>query len=218
VRHVQMLSGPSRALLVALPCMLLAQGVDHAMKLQQIIGSAKIAASESKFDNALSKLDALEKSVAEWRKHLQDAKVAATAPAEPEREPEPPAESIEFEVNITHTPKKCTRKAEEGAVMKVHYVGKITKTKKIFASSFHTGSLPYRFILGSDEVIDAWNQGLLGMCEGERRRLMVPWSMGYGAKGQKEKGVPPYADLQFDFELAELSNPKIPKSKKKTEL
>ena len=54
--------------------------------------------------------------------------------------------------------------------------------------------MPLRFVLGSDEVIDAWNQGLLGMCEGERRRLMVPWSMGFGAKG--DKGVPPYADLQ----------------------
>ena len=54
--------------------------------------------------------------------------------------------------------------------------------------------MPLRFTLGGDEVIDAWNQGLLGMCEGERRRLMVPWTMGFGAKG--DKGVPPYSDLQ----------------------
>jgi len=59
------------------------------------------------------------------------------------------------------------------------------------------------------------------MCEGERRRLMVPWAMGYGEKGTK--GVPPYSDLQYDFELTELSLPKIPKTKtkassKKTEL
>lgn len=49
-------------------------------------------------------------------------------------------------------------------------------------------------MLGSDEVLDAWNQGLVGMCEGERRRLLVPWTMGYGAKG--DKGVPPYSDLR----------------------
>jgi FKBP-type peptidyl-prolyl cis-trans isomerase 2 len=54
--------------------------------------------------------------------------------------------------------------------------------------------MPFRFVLGSDEVIAAWNDGLVGMCEGERRRLMVPWAMGYGAKGGK--GVPPYSDLQ----------------------
>ncbi|KAL3901673.1 MAG: hypothetical protein SGPRY_012245, partial [Prymnesium sp.] len=79
-------------------------------------------------------------------------------------------------------------------------------------------STPFRFTLGSEEVLDAWNQGLGGMCEGERRRLLVPWEMGYGAKG--DKGVPPYSDLRYDFELVELSNPKIPKSKskKKSEL
>ena len=97
--------------------------------------------------------------------------------------------------------------------MKVHYVGKLVATGKIFTSSFHTGSQPFRFTLGSDEVISAWNQGLTDMCEGERRRLMVPWDMAYGAKGTK--GVPPYSDLQYDFELVELSVPKIPKKKGK---
>ena len=97
--------------------------------------------------------------------------------------------------------------------MKVHYVGKLVATKKIFAWSFHTGSQPFRFVLGSDEVISAWNQGLGDMCEGERRRLMVPWDMGYGEKGAK--GVPPYSDLQYDFELVELSLPKLSSSKKK---
>ena len=100
------------------------------------------AASEKQFDLALSKLDAIEKGVTDWRKHLQDSKAAEAAPVEPEKEPEPPAESIEFEVNVTHTPKKCARKSVEGSVMKVHYVGKIIKTKKIFASSFHTGARP----------------------------------------------------------------------------
>ena len=51
------------------------------------------------------------------------------------------------------------------------------------------------------------------MCEGERRRLLVPWHMGYGKAGTK--GVPPYSDLQYDLELIELSNPKLGKSNKK---
>lgn len=101
--------------------------------------------------------------------------------------------------------------------MKVHYVGKALATKKVFASSFHTGSEPFRFKLGSDEVVEGWNRGLVGMCEGERRRLMVPWSMAYGEKGTK--GLPPYSDVQYDFELVELRNPKLGKpQKKKTEL
>ena len=99
--------------------------------------------------------------------------------------------------------------------MRVHYVGKLlTGTKKAFASSFHTGSQPFRFVLGSDEVIAGWNQGMLDMCEGERRRLKVPWDMAYGEKGTK--GVPPYSDVQYDFELVELSLPKLsPQNKKK---
>jgi hypothetical protein len=55
-------------------------------------------------------------------------------------------------------------------------------------------------------VVEAWNKGLVGMCEGERRRLIVPWDLGYGTKGGK--GVPPYSELQYDFELQELSGVK----------
>ena len=96
--------------------------------------------------------------------------------------------------------------------MKVHYVGKLISTGKIFASSFHTGSQPFRFVLGSDDVVPAWNQGLGDMCQGERRRLMVPWNLAYGEKGTK--GVPPYSDVQYDFELVELSLPKMGAQKK----
>jgi FKBP-type peptidyl-prolyl cis-trans isomerase len=157
----------------------------------------------------MAKLDELTKLISVWKSALQEER---DAPAVAETVPEPPAESIDFSVNVTHTPAKCKRKSTEGAVMKVHYVGKLLANGKVFASSFHTGSTPFRFVLGSDEVLDAWNQGLGDMCEGERRRLMVPWDMGYGEKGGK--GVPPYSDLQYDFELVEMSLPKIPKIKK----
>ena len=40
---------------------------------------------------------------------------------------------------------------------------------------------------------------------------MVPWHMALGEKGTN--GVPPFSDLQYDFELVELSVPKIPKAK-----
>jgi FKBP-type peptidyl-prolyl cis-trans isomerase len=70
--------------------------------------------------------------------------------------------------------------------MKLHYVGKVVRTGKIFASSFHTGSQPIRFVLGSvDAPVAGWNQGLDAMCEGERRRLIVPWELGYGTAGAK---------------------------------
>ena len=95
------------------------------MKLQQTLGSASIAYKESNFDGTLSKLEQLQKMVAEWRAAVVAKKAAGAAPVEPEKEPGPPAESVEFFVNQTHVPDKCKRKAEEGATMRVHYVGKL---------------------------------------------------------------------------------------------
>ena len=145
--------------------------VDYVAKLQQTLGSASIAYRESNFDGTLAKLDQLQQTLGDWRTAILAKKEAGAAPVEPEKEPEPPAESIEFSMNQTFVPEKCKRKSEEGATMRVHYVGKLlTGSKKMFASSFHTGSTPYKFKLGSSEVVDAWNEGLLGMCEG------VPWT------------------------------------------
>ena len=166
------------------------------------------------YDTALSKLDDVVVQADKWRKALIEKKKEGLRAKEDTPAPQPPAESMPFSINDTHVPDKCPRKSEEGAVMKVHYVGKIVGSKKIFASSFHTGSQPFRFVLGGDEVIAGWNQGLHDMCEGGRRRLMIPWDMAYGAEGTK--GVPPYSDVQFDFELTELSLSKLsPQNKKK---
>lgn len=185
--------------------------VDHSMKLQRTLGTASIAAKEKNYDLALTKIEQLAKELGEWKDALIKAKEEDAAPAAPEQAPQPPEESIDFSINSTFVPDKCQRKSEDGAVMKVHYVGKLVKTGKIFGSSFHTGSQPFRFVLGSDDVLSAWNKGLQDMCVGERRRLMVPWNMGYGEKGGK--GVPPYSDLQFDFELTDMSLPKMGKAK-----
>jgi FKBP-type peptidyl-prolyl cis-trans isomerase len=176
------------------------------------------AAQAKNYELALSKVDQVIAQAGVWRQALEDAKRAADSPPEPQAAPEPPEESVPFSMNTTHLPTKCPRKSVEGATMRVHYVGKLLATGKIFATSFHTGSQPFRFTLGSDEVVAGWNEGLHDMCEGERRRLMVPWDMAYGSTGGK--GVPPFSDLQYDLELVELSVPKIPKPRggKKTEL
>ena len=181
------------------------------------------ADKDNNYDTAMAKLEQLVQQAGEWKAALLERKAKAAAPPEPEAEPEIP-DPIEFSINSTHIPDKCPRKSVDGAVMKVHYVGKLLKKDgkpgKAFASSFHTGSQPLRFVLGTDDVIGAWNMGLQDMCEGERRRLMVPWDMGYGKEGTN--GVPPYSNLQYDFELTELSVPKMKKDggkkKKKEEL
>ena len=192
-------------LALALP-LLCVSAVDYVSKLQQGLGSAAIAAKDLDYHRAIDKIDELSTLLSEWRGALHTAATApAAAPAEDAEVVRD--ELIEFSVNVTHLPERCQRKSHQGATMKVHYVGKVSRTGKMFASSFHTGSQPFRFRLGSDEVIGAWNQGLDAMCEGERRRLLVPWQMAYGEAGAK--GVPAFANLQYDFELVELMHVKL---------
>ena len=83
-------------------------------------------AEESKsYDTALSKLEELASHLGVWREALTAAKKESESPSEPEAAPEPPAEKVDFFVNSTYVPEKCPRKSEDGAVMKVHYVGRL---------------------------------------------------------------------------------------------
>lgn len=59
---------------------------------------------------------------------------------------------------------------------------------------------PLTFSLGSGQVIKGWDQGLIGMCEGEKRKLVVPSELAYGKNGVGSV-IPPDATLYFDVSL-----------------
>ncbi len=63
---------------------------------------------------------------------------------------------------------------------------------------------PFQFELGSDEVIRGWNQGVVGMKVGGRRRLVVRPGLGYGARGRSPR-VPPNAVLVFEIQLLDAN-------------
>uniref|UniRef100_A0A0F7CZ39 peptidylprolyl isomerase n=1 Tax=Francoa sonchifolia TaxID=23250 RepID=A0A0F7CZ39_9ROSI len=108
----------------------------------------------------------------------------------------------ELQIGVKHKPESCPIQAHKGDKIKVHYQGKLTDGT-VFDSSFERGD-PIEFELGSGQVIKGWDQGLLGMCVGEKRKLKIPAKLGYGAQGSPPT-IPGGATLIFDTELVAVN-------------
>lgn len=87
---------------------------------------------------------------------------------------------------------------ESGQIVTVHYTGWLTNGKK-FDSSFDRGK-PFEFPLGEDRVIDGWDEGLMTMRVGGKRRLIIPPELAYGDDEDKP-AIPPNSTLIFDVDL-----------------
>lgn len=87
---------------------------------------------------------------------------------------------------------------QNGTNAAAHYLGTLKNGTK-FDSSYDRGQ-PFTFILGTGTVIKGWDEGLLGMKVGGKRKLIVPPNLGYGDRGAGGV-IPPGATLLFDVEL-----------------
>ncbi|CAO2839004.1 unnamed protein product [Amaranthus hypochondriacus] len=94
------------------------------------------------------------------------------------------------------------KRASRGSKVSVHYIGKLLKTGKHFDSNI--GRKPFKFRLGIGQVIKGWDVGVEGMRVGDKRRLTIPPSMGYGAAGAPPQ-IPSNAWLLFDVELVDVA-------------
>ncbi|KAH9498810.1 Peptidyl-prolyl cis-trans isomerase fkbp14 [Bulinus truncatus] len=109
---------------------------------------------------------------------------------------------------LTPPPADCQRKSKRLDMLSMHYVGTLTESGKKFDSSLERNQ-PFEFQLGTGQVIKGWDEGLLGMCVGEKRKLIIPANKGYGEKGAGEQ-IPPNASLTFEVELVGLKDGTAP--------
>ncbi|KAK9282552.1 hypothetical protein L1049_005473 [Liquidambar formosana] len=108
----------------------------------------------------------------------------------------------DLQIGVKYKPESCDIQAHKGDKIKVHYRGKLTDGT-VFDSSFERGD-PIEFELGSGQVIKGWDQGLLGMCVGEKRKLKIPSKLAYGDQGSPPT-IPGGATLIFDTELVAVN-------------
>jgi len=89
--------------------------------------------------------------------------------------------------------------AKAGDTVSTHYVGVAFSTGEEFDASWNRGT-PLDFTVGIGQVIQGWDQGLLGMKVGGRRRLEIPAHMAYGDRGAGS-AVAPGESLIFVVDL-----------------
>lgn len=94
------------------------------------------------------------------------------------------------------------KKAKIGQIATIHYKGSFINGK-IISSSINKGK-PYKFKIGNDEVIKAWDEAILQMKVGDKVRIIVPSDLAYGKLGYKNK-IPPFSTLIFDIKLLKLN-------------
>jgi peptidylprolyl isomerase len=93
--------------------------------------------------------------------------------------------------------------AQDGDMVTVNYTGTLDDGTK-FDSSLNPGRTPFSFLLGAQQVIAGWDQGVLGMKVGGTRELVIPPSLGYGTSGQGP--IPPNSTLHFTITLLSVSS------------
>jgi FKBP-type peptidyl-prolyl cis-trans isomerase len=93
-------------------------------------------------------------------------------------------------------------KPQRGQEVTVHYEGRLLLGGKKFDSSYDRGQ-PFVFQVGLGQVIGGWDATLLDMKKGEKRTVIIPWWLAYGAAGRPPV-IPPKAALVFDIELLDF--------------
>ena len=99
-------------------------------------------------------------------------------------------------------------KLVKGQYVVAQYTGYIWRTKKVFDSSWTTGS-PFGFVIGAspEQVITGWDTGLAGQTVGSRVMLVIPPKDAYGTTGASQAGITGTDTLVFVIDIIDAFKP-----------
>jgi FKBP-type peptidyl-prolyl cis-trans isomerase len=117
--------------------------------------------------------------------------------------PPPPNPNAKVEMKDLVVGKGAT--AASGDTVRVHYVGKLTDGTE-FDASRKRGDEGFEFPLGAGRVIKGWDQGVVGMKEGGKRKLTIPPELAYGERAMGK--IPANSTLVFEVEMLKVTKKK----------
>ena len=93
------------------------------------------------------------------------------------------------------------QEVKDGDNVVMHYIGTLENGNK-FDSSYDRGQ-PFETTIGVGYVIKGWDMGVPGMKVGGKRKLIIPYQLGYGKYGV-DPDIPGFATLIFEVELLKI--------------
>tara|TARA_A100001011_G_scaffold239426_1_gene247405 strand:- start:440 stop:1162 length:723 start_codon:yes stop_codon:yes gene_type:complete len=112
--------------------------------------------------------------------------------------------SFSNEINILNETIGNGLEVKNHSKVSVHYIGKL-EDNTIFDSSYERGQF-FDFQIGVRQVILGWETGLLGMKEGGKRTIFIPYELAYGEIGAGNL-IPPKSNLIFEIEVIKVIPP-----------